>query len=116
MAIIFHYPNCNTCKKAIKWLEEKSIDVEKVHIVEHTPSAEEIAEYHVKSGLPLKRFFNTSGKVYRELDLKSKASSMSDQEIYALLAENGMLIKRPIYVDDTRVLVGFKELEWEVLI
>lgn len=116
MVTIYYYPNCNTCKKALKWLEENKIDVTKIHIVENTPIQSELEAFHKKSGLPLKRFFNTSGKVYRELELKDKAKSMSDEAIYQLLSEHGMLLKRPILVTDNQVLVGFKLAEWEVLL
>lgn len=113
MAKVYYYPNCNTCKKALKWLEAHQVQVEKIHIVENTPTADEIKGIHEKSGLDIKKFFNTSGKVYRELGLKDRYQQMALSEIYQLLSENGMLIKRPIYVADQQVLVGFKEAEWE---
>lgn len=110
---VYHYPKCTTCKRAVKWLEEKNIECEKKHIVEEIPSLEEITEIYKKSGLPLKRFFNTSGLVYKDLGLKDKLVEMTEEEQLKLLSSNGMLIKRPIFVGENFVLVGFKEKEWE---
>lgn len=107
------YPKCSTCQKAKKWLDEKNIQYTERHIVEDNPSYDELKEWYGKSGLPLKRFFNTSGILYKEMQLKDKLNTMNEDEQLKLLATNGMLVKRPILVDDERVLVGFKEKEWE---
>ena len=109
---VYCYPRCTTCKKAVKWLEENGIDYEYKHIVEETPSKEDIKKYYKESGLPLKRFFNISGNVYKELNLKEKLSEMSEDEQFELLASNGMVLKRPLLVGKDFVLVGFKEAEW----
>lgn len=111
--LFVEYPKCTTCKKAKKWLEDKGIAFEDRHIVENNPTAEELKEWHKKSGLPLKRFFNTSGQIYRQNNIKDRLPSMSEEEQYALLATNGMLVKRPIIVGEDYVLVGFKEKEYE---
>ena len=108
-----YYPKCSTCQKAKKWLDEKNIQYTERHIVEDNPSYDELKEWYGKSGLPLKRFFNTSGILYKEMQLKDKLTAMNEDEQLKLLATNGMLVKRPILVDDERVLVGFKEKEWE---
>lgn len=116
MSILFlQYPPCSTCQKAKKWLDSHKIAYEARHIKEQNPSAEELKAWHKKSGLPLKKFFNTSGQLYKSMNLKEKLPSMSEEEQYALLAEDGMLVKRPIVVTDTQVLVGFREAEWEIL-
>ena len=107
------YPRCTTCKKAEKWLAEKNIAVTVRDIKENNPSKEELRLWHEKSGLPLKRFFNTSGLKYKELGLKDKLAGMSDDEQYELLATDGMLVKRPLLVMDDKVLAGFKEQEWQ---
>ena len=107
------YPKCSTCKKAQKWLDGRGVAYEVRHIVEDNPSADELRAWHAKSGLPLKRFFNTSGMLYRDMGLKDKLPSMSEDETFELLASNGMLVKRPILVLDDAVLVGFREPEWE---
>ena len=113
MSVLFvEYPKCSTCKKAKKWLQDHSVEFEDRHIVEENPTQEELKEWHKKSGLPLKRFFNTSGMLYREMGLKDRLPSMSEEEQYALLATDGMLVKRPILVSEDWVLVGFKETEW----
>ena len=109
---LYCYPRCTTCKKAVKWLEENGIDYEYKHIVEETPSKEDIKKYYKESGLPLKRFFNTSGNIYKELNLKEKLAEMSEDEQFELLASNGMVLKRPLLVGKDFVLVGFKEAEW----
>ena len=106
------YPRCSTCKKTQKWLEEHDIDFDIRHIAEDKPSEDEIRAWVKASGLPLKRFYNTSGQLYRSLDLKDRLPGMSDDEQYALLATDGMLVKRPILVCDNCVLVGFREEEW----
>ncbi|MED4129106.1 arsenate reductase family protein [Shouchella miscanthi] len=110
---LYEYPKCGTCRNAKKWLDAQSVSYEAIHIVENPPSAEELKELHQKSGLELKAFFNTSGKKYRELDLKNKRAHMSEQEQYELLASDGMLIKRPIVTDSTKVTLGFKEEQFE---
>ncbi|MBE6491101.1 MAG: arsenate reductase family protein [Methanobrevibacter thaueri] len=111
--LFVQYPKCSTCKKAKNWLDEHNIEYESRHIVEDNPQADEIEAWYNKSGLPLKRFFNTSGKIYRENKIKDKLPDMSEQEQFELLATNGMLVKRPIVVGDDFVLVGFKQKEWE---
>ena len=109
------YPRCSTCKKAVKWLEDNGIDYTYRDIKEDNPTEEELREWHATSGLPLKRFFNTSGMLYRDMQLKDKLPSMSEDEMFKLLASDGLLVKRPIAVADGKVLVGFKEAEWEAL-
>lgn len=106
---IYLYPQCGTCRNAIKWLKNKDIEVNQIHIVEQPPTANELSELIRRSGLELKKFFNTSGLVYKELNLKDKLPTMSDKEKVELLASNGKLIKRPIITDGTKVTVGFKE-------
>lgn len=114
MALTFYwYPKCGTCRKAKKWLEEKGIEFEEIHIVEQPPTKEQLETLWRQSGLELKKFFNTSGKVYRELGLKDKLPQMSEDEALTLLAENGMLIKRPITTDGEKVTVGFNEEQFE---
>ena len=116
MKVLFvEYPKCSTCKKAGKWLQEHGVGYDDRHIVEQNPTAEELKEWHEKSGLPLKRFFNTSGQVYRNNGTKDKLPGMSEKEQYALLATDGMLVKRPIVVGEDFVLVGFKEVGREVV-
>lgn len=110
------YNRCSTCKKALKWLDENGIEYSERPIKEENPSKEELAEWYKKSGLPLKRFFNTSGNVYKELKLKDKLSGMSEEEQLELLATDGMLVRRPLVVAGDIVLAGFKEEEWKVLI
>lgn len=107
------YPKCSTCKKAKIFLEENKINYEMRDIVLDNPSTEELKEWVQKSGLPLKRFFNTSGLVYKELGLKDKLETMEEDEKYNLLASNGMLVKRPLLIGENFVLVGFREKEWE---
>lgn len=107
------YPRCTTCKKAEKWLSENGIAAKVRDIKEDNPTEKELRQWHKKSGIPLKRFFNTSGLKYKELSLKDKLPSMSEEEQYKLLATDGMLVKRPILVDGDKVLVGFKEQEWQ---
>ena len=106
------YPKCTTCQKAQKWLGEKEIPFAVRHIKEDNPSLEELRTWWTKSGLPLKKFFNTSGLQYKALGLKDKLPSMSEEEQLALLASDGMLVKRPILVGEHGVLVGFKEADW----
>ena len=106
------YPKCTTCQKAQKWLEQQGIEFQVRNIKEENPSAEELRLWWSESGLPLKKLFNTSGLQYRTLALKDKIPGMGEEEQLALLASDGMLVKRPILVDENRVLVGFKEAEW----
>ena len=106
------YPKCSTCQKAKKWLDEHNAEYTERHIAEDNPTYDELKEWHEKSGLPLRKFFNTSGKLYKEMQLKDKLPSMSEEEQLKLLATNGMLVKRPIIVSEDKVLVGFKEAEW----
>lgn len=110
------YPKCSTCQKAQKWLDEKGISYELRDIKSENPTAEELKEWHAKSGLPLKKFFNTSGILYKSLQLKDKLPEMSEEEQIQLLSTDGMLVKRPIIVTEKTVLVGFKEKEYEMLI
>lgn len=112
MITIVHYPKCSTCKKAVKYLKDNNVKFESRDIKEDNPSAEELKKWHKISGLPLKKFFNTSGLKYKELGLKDKLASMSEEEQYQLLASDGMLVKRPILVGDDFVLVAFKEDQW----
>lgn len=111
--LFVNYPKCSTCRKAGNWLDEHGIEYESRHIIEDNPTAEELRRWWEISGLPLKRFFNTSGMKYRELKLKDKLPDMSEDEQLDLLATDGMLVKRPVLVDDDIVLVGFKIKEWE---
>ena len=106
------YPKCTTCQKAKKWLDDNSVEYELRDIKLDNPSLEELTEWHAKSGLPLKKFFNTSGLLYKSLQLKDKLPLMSDKEMFELLASDGMLVKRPLLVGDDFVLVGFKGNEW----
>ena len=107
------YSKCTTCQKARKWREEKKVVFTERPIKEQNPTLEELKEWHRRSGLPLKKFFNTSGLLYKEMQLKDKLPEMSDEEQYALLASDGMLVKRPLLVGDDFVLVGFKEAQWQ---
>ena len=107
------YDKCGTCKKAEKYLLDKGITLEKRDIKSDKPSLEELTAWYKASGLPLKRFYNTSGKLYKELNLKDKIPTMSEEEQLALLASDGMLVKRPIVVDGANVLIGFKQAEYE---
>lgn len=110
--IILCYPKCSTCQKALKWLDAQGISYEQRHIVQQCPTAEELKKWYQLSGLPLKRFFNTSGLVYKDLKLKERLPSMSEEEQLNLLSSNGMLVKRPLVVSGDTVLLGFKEAEW----
>ena len=107
------YPRCSTCKKAQKWLDEKKLDYTLRDIKEDNPTLEELMDWHGKSGLPLKKVFNTSGQLYRSMELSKKLPEMTEAEQYALLASDGMLVKRPIAVEGDKVLVGFKEADWD---
>ena len=110
--IFICYPKCSTCQKAKKWLDEQDIKYTERYIVDNNPSYEELKEWYNKSGLPLKRFFNTSGLLYKEMQLKDKLPTMNEEEQLKLLATNGMLVKRPLVVNGDMGLIGFKEAEW----
>ena len=114
--LFLEYPSCTTCKKAKAWLQSKGLEFTARHIKEENPTAEELSLWQEKSGLELKKFFNTSGLVYKDLGLKDKLPTMSREEQLDLLASNGMLVKRPIVVTGDAVLVGFKEKDWEKLL
>lgn len=111
--LFLEYPKCSTCQKAKKWLDTHGVTYADRHIVEDNPTADELRAWHERSGLPLKRFFNTSGMLYREMELSKKLPEMSEDEQYALLATNGMLVKRPLLVTADTVIPGFKEAAWE---
>ena len=106
------YPKCTTCQKARKWLDENNIEYEFRDIKLENPSLEELTDWYKLSGLPLRKFFNTSGLLYKSMELKTKLPAMTDEEMLALLATDGMLVKRPLAIGDDFVLVGFKEAEW----
>ncbi|MDI3505506.1 MAG: hypothetical protein PWQ81_728 [Bacteroidota bacterium] len=113
MKLLFmQYPSCGTCRKAAKWLKKNNIEVVSRHIVDENPSEKELSEWIEKSGLPIQKFFNTSGQLYKEHNLKNIVKTASNEELIRLLAQNGKLIKRPILVADDFVLVGFDEMEW----
>ena len=116
MITLYQYPTCSTCRKARKWLDAAGIDYETVHLVEQTPDADTLRELWEASGLPLRKFFNTSGKLYRERDMKNALGTMDDEEKLTTLAGEGMLIKRPILSYDGGVLVGFKQADWEAAV
>lgn len=111
--LFIQYPKCSTCQRAKKWLDAHNITYTDRHIAGENPSYDELKAWHKKSGLPLKKFFNTSGALYKEMQLKDKLPAMSEEEQLKLLATDGMLVKRPIIVEDHKILVGFKEAEWE---
>lgn len=111
--LFLEYPKCSTCKKAKKWLEDNNITFNDRHIVENNPTKEELKKWHQESGLPIKKFFNTSGMKYRELNLKDKLPNMTEDEMYDVLASDGMLVKRPMIINGNMVLTGFKENEWK---
>lgn len=113
MILFLEYPKCTTCKKAKAWLTENGVEFTERHIVENNPTEEELKEWIEKSGLPLKRFFNTSGMKYRELGLKDKLLDMTEEEQIALLATDGMIVKRPLLIGDNFVIPGFKEAAWK---
>ncbi len=110
--LFLEYPKCSTCRKAKKWLDAHNVTYIDRHIVEDNPTYDELKKWYEKSGLPLKKFFNTSGLIYKEMKLKDKLPAMSEEEQLKLLATNGMLVKRPLIVDENMVLTGFKEAEW----
>lgn len=110
--LFLQYPKCSTCQKAAKWLKENNIEVESRHIAENNPTVEELTGWIEKSKLPVSKFFNTSGNVYKEQNLKEKVKTASDKELIEILSTNGMVVKRPLIVGDNFVLIGFKEDEW----
>ncbi|NLD19693.1 MAG: arsenate reductase family protein [Clostridiales bacterium] len=114
--LFIEYPKCTTCQKAKKWLDEHNVSYIDRHIKEQNPTAAELKAWHKRSSLPLKRFFNTSGLIYKDLKLKEKLPSMSEDDQYELLATDGMLVKRPLIVTDDFILIGFKEKEWEAIL
>lgn len=112
MGLFICYEKCSTCKKAQKFLDDNNISYELRAIKEQNPTVDELKQWHKISGLPLKRFFNTSGQLYRGMELSKKLPEMSEDEQYKILASDGMLVKRPLFIDSDTVLVGFKEAEW----
>ncbi len=113
MILFVEYPKCTTCQKAKKWLDSHGIEYTDRHIKEENPTAAELEGWHKKSGLPLKKFFNTSGVLYKNMELKNKLPDMTEEEQYKLLGTDGMLVKRPIIVGEDFVLTGFREKEWD---
>lgn len=111
--LVLEYPPCSTCKKAKAWLDSHGVAYETRHIKDNNPSFEELKQWYMESGLPLKKFFNTSGLKYKELGLKDKLPTMSEEDQLRLLAADGMLVKRPLVIADGRILTGFREKEWE---
>lgn len=111
--IFLEYPKCTTCQKAKKWLDDHGVAYEDRNIKEQNPTAEEMKDWHAQSGQPLRKFFNTSGMLYREYELKDKLPNMTEEEMLNLLASDGMLVKRPLLITDGNVLIGFKEKQWE---
>ena len=114
--LFLQYPPCSTCQKAKKWLDAQGITYTERHIKEQNPTYEELKQWHQRSGAPLKKFFNTSGLLYKSMNLKDKLPSMTEEEQLQLLASNGMLVKRPLIVTENAVLVGFKAADWEKLL
>lgn len=110
--LVLCYPKCGTCQKAAKWLQANDVEVESRDITKENPTREELKKWYEKSGLPINRFFNTSGMLYRDLNLKDKVKTASDEELLTILASNGMIVKRPLVVLEDGVLLGFKEAEW----
>ncbi len=110
--LFVYYPKCSTCRKAKKWLDENNFKYTERHIVEENPTYEDLKDWYLRSGLPLKKFFNTSGLLYKDMKLKDKLPKMTEDEQLKLLATNGMLVKRPVLVSGDTVLLGFKEAEW----
>lgn len=111
--LFIEYPKCSTCQKAKKWLEDNKIEFEDRHIVENNPTENELKEWINLSGIEIKKWFNTSGLKYKELNLKDKLPNMTDEEKIKILASNGMFVKRPIFISDKGILIGFKEKEWK---
>lgn len=116
MVTFICYPQCTTCQKAKKWLDDNNVEYALRDIKNDNPCKEELSEWYKKSGLPLKKFFNTSGLLYKSMELKNRLPDMTDEEMLTLLATDGMLVKRPLLIGDDTVLVGFKEKEWAVLL
>lgn len=114
--LLIEYPKCTTCQKAKKWLQEQGVSFEERHIKEQNPTQEELKEWHERSGLDIKRFFNTSGMLYKEMKLKDRLPEMSLEEKYQLLSTDGMLVKRPILITEHGITTGFKAEEWEKLL
>ena len=114
--LLIEYPKCSTCQKAKKWLKENHVEFEERHIVEENPTVEELKKWIPQSGKDMKKWFNTSGLKYKELKLKDKLPTMSEEEILELLASNGMLVKRPILITENGILIGFKENEWSGIV
>ena len=115
MIKVYCYSKCTTCKKALKWLDEKGVKYQLIDIKENQPDEKTLRSFHKKSGLSLRKFFNTSGMLYRELELSKKLPDMSEDEQFKLLASDGMLVKRPLLITKDKVITGFKESEWEGL-
>lgn len=115
-ALFVYYPKCGTCRKAEKWLKEHGVDYESRHIVDNRPTAEELKEWITRSGIPVRKFFNTSGQAYRTGNVKELVATATDEQLIDLLATNGMLVKRPVLVTPSKVLAGFKEEEWTALL
>ena len=113
---VYCYSKCTTCKKALKWLDDNKIQYQLIDIKEDHPDEKTIRQLHKKSGLPLRKFFNTSGQLYREMELSKKLADMSEDEMYKLLASDGMLVKRPLLITDDAVLTGFKEADWKAVL
>ena len=111
--IFIEYPKCSTCKKAKKWLDDHNIKYEDRHIIDNNPTFDELKEWYHKSNLDIKRFFNTSGMLYKKMNLKDKLPNMNEDEMLEILSTNGMLVKRPLIISDDVILIGFKEKEWE---
>lgn len=111
--LFLQYPKCSTCQKAAKWLKANNVEIENRHIVENNPTVEELTTWINRSKLPISKFFNTSGNVYKEQNLKEKVKTASNEELIKILSTNGMVVKRPLIIADNFVLVGFKEDEWE---
>lgn len=114
--LFIQYPPCSTCQKAKKWLDAHGLSYTERHIKEDNPTYEELKAWYQRSGMPLKKFFNTSGLLYKSMQLKDKLPTMTEEEQLRLLAADGMLVKRPILVTDERILTGFRESEWETLL
>ena len=113
MILFLEYPPCSTCKKAKAWLQEKGVDIQSRHNKEQNPSYEELKQWHGRSGLPIKKFFNTSGLLYKSLNLKEKLPAMTEEEQLRLLSSDGMLVKRPILITEKAVIPGFRAEAWE---
>ncbi|MDD6387939.1 MAG: arsenate reductase family protein [Bacilli bacterium] len=111
--LFIEYPKCSTCKKAKKWLDDHNIKYEDRHIIDNNPTFDELKEWYHKSNLDIKRFFNTSGMLYKEMNLKDKLPNMNEDEMIEILSTNGMLVKRPLIISNDVILTGFKEKEWE---